>query len=380
MKKLVVTKKVKKESVGVKIVREEFAEALQFLKPIFSASKAISGAMPVLSNIKITSDSITAFNGTQCMIIESNKEGIPDIVVSGEALLKVINSYTSKIINFEVANDVLLITREGSKNTTQVQIHPPQDFISTDINTFVEEDTREFILTNKFISDLVVSATSLSKDNSFQAQYNTQVMFTKENKYTMYSTDRVKFSRIGTGLGVIAKTINIPRNVIDMVASLFKIYGEGRLYINSNCIIFKMGNVTLVNLNTEVEHMNYEEIINDKFLSNIGTKYNSTEFTEIVKQFTSLTSKDDEISIVMDSSTNAITFTLISKEFKVDESILVDGIEQDLYFTVSNMKDFKEVIDNSDTISFVKSNYLVAIVGLTEDGVKILATRSDEEE
>jgi DNA polymerase III sliding clamp (beta) subunit (PCNA family) len=301
--------------------RVELLEKLQLARPCLSTQDIV----PILSHFCFTEDDVTAFNGTQAIIVDHETDlecGIP-----GELLIKLLNSYSAGKISVDQKGNDLDIKAGKSKAKLASLAEDAFLFEMPDL-----DGAHEFSVTADFLTGLTKTLLSVSKNSLQRSQFGVTLDSTKKGAH-LYSTDNSRVSRytLEKSLGKKPIKVLLPEVFCQLLIDLSKSTGDSEpdLYIGDDFIYAAFEGVYLYSkLLIDVEFLDFEAVIGGNWDGDEDELQGiPDELTTAIERTALLTSKETDQIVHLDVEDSTLKISGNSGYGEVKEDLTLEDIE-----------------------------------------------------
>ena len=232
--------------------RKELLGSLKTAKACLSTQDIV----PILSHFCFDGKHITAFNGTQGIVLDFESD--LKCALPGELLVKLLNSYSAKDLSFTPEDNNVLI--KAGKSKVNLAALPEEDFLFEIPNT---KKLPSFEITDDFLNGIKKCLFSVGKNVLQRNQFGV-TLTEDENGAKLYSTDNHRISRyeLAEATGT-ENNLLLPEAFCSMLINIGKDAGSGEFFIGSDFVVAIFDGVMVYSkLMVDVDYLDFEGAIN----------------------------------------------------------------------------------------------------------------------
>ncbi len=307
--------------------RVELLDKLNLIKPCLANNIVI----PSFSNIRFTKLSVEAFNGTQGMITQF-ETGISNVCVKGDFLIKLLSSYNADEIDISVIDNILLL--KCGKSKVKINLFPVEDFVTPFGKEWVSDtNILELKIDKLFTEGIKKCLSSVNRNGIQEEQTGITLRLTKMGGF-LYSTDNLRISRYKFTDTKFKKEIELMLPEL-FCKQLLTLCGDKETILNirDSEVFIKVDDAVLMStINTELELLDFDKVINSLGIEKISPQLVLEEFKEIVERGLIISSVDKDKEIFMETKDNFLSINVNSSLSELSESIEMEKFTDDFVF------------------------------------------------
>lgn len=364
------TKRIKRKSKDVtSINREDLLKILNLIKPSLSSQNFV----PILLNFCFTGNTVYAFDGVQCAGI--NYKLKDKFSISGDLLIKLLQSYNTKQLLIDVSDSVTNINIGKSK--LKLSCLSEKEF-TFDFPKLLKQSL--FKVTEDFINGISKCLVSVNDNQLIENQNGVFLDLSGRTQY-LYSTNNSCISRYKLKRIVSKEKIKIliPKLFCEQLISLFKEYKEGEFYLNKDFIYVKWKDAFLYSkIKTDVDFLDFSSVISSCIKNNYVMQDIPENITNILDRSIMFSGSEIDTVIKFESDTKKIKCSTDSNHGNIEDYIeFKDSIEK---FTVRyDANSLKNCVNNISRMGFVTTDDSNILIGEDDNYLMLLSSFSEGE-
>lgn len=348
-------------------------EGLDLSESLLKVSKACATrtTTPVLECIKISAynDVLTllASDGEISIKKEMKAEVLEegDVCIHGKTFTDFIGKLTGESVNFVTTEKGMEISY--GENSTVLQILPANEFPA--VNTDIEENY--FVIENKEFKDMVSRSSFCCAQDDSRPILKGCLLELKKDEFTVTALDGFRMAVLKkegiTGSGELR--VVCPARTLNEIAKMVGDEGDLTVYVQSDRMMVKIEDTTIVSRLYKGEFINYRNITPVEFTSIVTV--NKEELIESVERAGIVIRGDKNNLIIFEIKNGYITVTSNSEIGNVSEKVRCELIGKELRIAMNSkyISDAVKAIDSDKiTVGFNTAISPFVLKPLIENG------------